>query len=538
MVAEYGEYNERRAEVHLSGPITTDKKLTYRLDWGAHDSNETKRHFDFVSDRFLGGEVDYVLNNLTTIKLEVGYLKSAYDHARTTFDPNTMQPLASQTWTFDEPNDDLSSNWFRADFTMLNQLGTIFASRLFVGYNQFTNDWYEMDPLGFGPPNAAGLITTETRDALDYLVSNHTVTVQEDLNYNLDIGPVTNKIGVGGEEVGITGWQDEVLYNIAPINIYNPVYGALPTTFAGGIFPFSESRQTGAYVQDEMGLWGGRVLLNAGVRYNDVVTANESTGAVPTGTSTGYIHASQNTTRYGVLVHPIPHVSVYASHLEAFIFNTGTNYLGQPLIPSLGYDNEIGAKAELLDGGLILSISRFSLKLTNVYTLAYVINPITGLLGQGQVQTGFNTNNGFDANALMSKKLNDAIELDASATLYHGDILNNYGLKPEVPANDTWSALATVRTLKGSGFPGLAVGAGVWWEGVRVGPTFDVNGQTITYPPISEVDAFAEYSLGNWKLQLNLDNLGNKHYIEGDEGDTWIWLNPGLTWKASLTFRF
>ncbi len=543
VIAEYGQYSERRFEVHTSGPVTTDKKLKYRFDFGTHDSHENKRNFDFISDRFVGGQVDWDVSPTTVMKVVAGYLRSSYNHARTSMDPNSSSsplvsqtPLKSDTWTFGEPGDKLQSRWFRTDVTFLSNLGTDLSSRTFIGYNQFNNNWNETNPQSYGPRNAAGLITTLNRQFLSYIVSDHAVTAQQDFTYSLVTGPFVNKIQVGGEELGTTTDNYQLSYNQSPIDIYNPVYGSAPGALFSALYPYNSTRQSAGYAQDEMHMFSDRVILNFGFRSNDSIQVSES-APVQTGTSVPVNRVSQNTIKYGVAVHPIPHTMIYASHLEAFIFNTGTNYLGLPLIPSLATDNEIGAKAELLDGGLILTVCHFDLKQTNVRTLGFGFNPVVGAVGQIIVQSGFNANQGYDFSAVASKKVG-TVELDGTATMYHGNILNNYGQKPITPANNTWSLLGAARALKGSGLAGLSGGIGYYWQGTRLAPVSTITLNNNHYPAYGECDAFADYQLGRWKVGLNLNNIGNKKYVIGDEGDFWIWINPGLTWKVSASLSF
>ena len=147
-----------------------------------------------------------------------------------------------------------------------------------------------------------------------------------------------------------------------------------------------------------------KIDLLVGGRYASAKIQSASGGLPNPGTVTE-TYADKTTGRYGIVLHPVDNVTVYASHMESFIFNSGTIYNGSPEVPSVGNDNEFGAKAELFGGAIMVTATYFNLTLTNVaipYTET-AADPNPGLTGI--IQEGKERNKGEDLSFIASKNL-------------------------------------------------------------------------------------------------------------------------------------
>lgn len=104
-------------------------------------------------------------------------------------------------------------------------------------------------------------------------------------------------------------------------------------------------------------------------------------------------------------------------------------------------------KTELLNGALSLSATYFDIELTKVRTL-FVMGPNDPIPGQqGIMQGGTQTNHGYELTAATGRKIGSG-ELGLIATYFHGDILNEFKMKPVGATNNTGSLLFKYSFLK------------------------------------------------------------------------------------------
>ena len=151
----------------------------------------------------------------------------------------------------------------------------------------------------------------------------------------------------------LTGNTTDVL---ARLDIYNPVYGAQPPQTFLSSSTRSKGTNFGTAVQEQAYLFGDKLILQAGVRYN----RNTSQG---TNALTGVVGAKGARTktqpRYGVVYRPIAGVSLYVSRSGTFTPQYGTQPDGTPFRPVESDQDEIGVKFELLQGKVSALISHF-----------------------------------------------------------------------------------------------------------------------------------------------------------------------------------
>ena len=217
------------------------------------------------------------------------------------------------------------------------------------------------------------------------------------------------------------------------------------------------------------------------------------------------------------------------------MFNTGTFVGGardgQPLEPSVGQNKEVGVKIETPDGHLFGSVAAYDLALTKVRVL-FPLPDGTGGIGQ----FGTETNKGYEADIGTSFET-PLGSLQAIFTLYKGDQKDFSGALPNGVTNDTWSAYAS-QTINAGPLKRFKVGFGMFHKGAV--PFASVAGQLKQFiaPAYTTSTAMLSYEAKAYRIALNLDNVFDKDYIEGGENATWLYTNPGFTWKLSAEYRF
>ncbi|HGN1855220.1 TPA: TonB-dependent receptor [Proteus mirabilis] len=90
-------------------------------------------------------------------------------------------------------------------------------------------------------------------------------------------------------------------------------------------------------------------------------------------------------------------------------------------------------------------------------------------------------------------------------------------------------------------FNGAKAGFGVRYIGVSQGDTKN----TISVPAVTLYDAMVGYSLGELssslkgaEVQLNMNNIANKHYVASCAGETACFYGIGRTMTATINYRW
>lgn len=532
--ATLGSFDFRKFEAHLSGPILP--RLRYRLDAGTTDTNESKENFTYYHDRFVGGAIDYDLSNHATLSVSASYYHQNYLYPMTMLDPHTGQLLpAPSSFTLQEPWATNPNTLFRTEAKLVVQITPNLESRTYVSYENI--DVNDFRPV-WSTLNVA--TTTLTGYADNPQFANHDDMIGQDFAWNLPVAFIHQKLQFGFEQRNDNLDRQEPEYALAPLNYSNPVY-SYPTgpsiSSGAGVYNNTKDRISGIYAEDVLGFWDDRINAVVGGRYNNYFQA---TGApVPgTGGTQTVQNQSKNVGRLGLLVHPFPDATLYYSHAQAFLFNSGVDAYNRPLPASTGISDEGGGKLALFNGGLLLTASVFDLRLTNVRT------QYTETAGQPQPGTlaletiGQETNHGYDLAVNVSHAAGPG-EIDGIATLYHGNVRDNFGNRVIGPANNTYSLLGVYKFTQGP-FSGLDLGLGTRYQGSRDGYGFAANSglPAAQWGSYTDINAFISYRWKGLKGQLNVDDLANRTWIEGGEGPFWVYPNQGRMIKFSLSYGY
>ncbi|HRE80926.1 MAG TPA: TonB-dependent receptor, partial [Opitutaceae bacterium] len=393
--AAVGSFDYYRGEAHVSGPLTST--LRYRADVGLTDSDWSDRRFGFYKDNFIGGGIEYDIGPKTMLTVD-GYVTQVdYYYPTTMMDPVTNQLLAqSRDFTIDDDFAFHNTYQRRVTATLVSQLSDSVQLRLFGAYNSSGNDWLRPYALSLAADNA-----TLSRITESFITDPYFSNFQSDLLWSFDTGPLAHKFSLGGDaRFTVDGYTNES-FALAPINIRNPVYGAVPSTVpgsgAGGYVDYYKADITtsSVYVQDQIDLFSSRVSLIAGARYNNFKQISRNPRAA---TVVNNLQRDDKIVhRFGALYHPVRNTTIYVNNSQSFTFNFGRDTItGAPFVPSVGEVKEVGVKGEFFDGALSLSAAYFDMKLTNVrvqFTQG-PNDPTPG--GQGIRQTGTERNEGFE----------------------------------------------------------------------------------------------------------------------------------------------
>jgi catecholate siderophore receptor len=326
-----------------------------------------------------------------------------------------------------------------------------------------------------------------------------------------------------------------------------------PVNFTPGTHTVGEQTNVAGYLFDTMKLGkfelsaGGRVERNVGTSFSDTIaTSGAALGQV---TGRGTVARSADTLfsyRVGLNYKPIEAVSLYVAYgnsqtpsknsVNGSCTVEGPGIVGAScsIDPESARNYEVGAKAELFNGGLLLTASAFRNE-RDKYAVASAtpgIEPDLQLDGKSRV----------DGIALgASGAITPEWTVTANYTYLDSKLIRS--IDRDSPAIDFAAGSRLTQTPKHSGslfttyrLPfGLTIGYGATYQG-----EFPINTPSATAPAVVYADdylthqGYLAYELSpNLSAQLNVKNIGDKLYYTRIRNNGWA--TPGDARSAVLT---
>ncbi|MEM6840514.1 MAG: TonB-dependent receptor, partial [Cyanobacteria bacterium P01_C01_bin.120] len=529
--------------IDLSGPLTADGRLLYRLN-ALYRNEESFQDFDTDIERFFvaptlswqisdsQGDSSASRTDLT-VRLEYsddeqpadGGLVAIgdevadipFDRALGELDDISTEESLRVAYNFEHR---FSDRWtLRNGFSYRNiKEDAVYASGSLLPFNETTG---ELSLVWVSQGGARDIFELQTNLVGEFNTGSveHTVLVGVDLLR---------------ERTPAANFARADLFSPFTINIFDPVYGTVPRPDEEDI-PFvvsgtNEDDALGVYFQDQVTLLDNLKLL-AGIRYDTVEQESvfNPTFFNPTG-SESTINEDAFTPRVGLVYQPIEEVSLYGSFSRSFAPNSATTVDGEIIPPERGEQFEVGTRAELLEGRLIANLALFDLTKQNVATTD-PDNPFFS------VATGEERSRG--------------IELDIAGEILSGwNIIANYAfLDADITEDEDGNDgnrlagvpehnfnLWTTYDLQAGPLEGLGFGLGVNYVSERFGDnvnSFEVEDYFLTNAAVS-------YERDNWRAALNIRNLFDIDYIESASNSRGFGIAPGepFTLIGSFSIEF
>lgn len=290
---------------------------------------------------------------------------------------------------------------------------------------------------------------------------------------------------------------------ITPINIYNPVYGAVP------VVDNRQSRnrgadvrnlQIGAYLQDQMRIADTWILVLGGRQDWTRVRSRLRATGVDTEQKdqaftwrAGLVHVGDNG------------LAPYVSYARSFAPTLGQSFDGSAFVPSRGEQFEAGIRYQKPGSKLLLSAAAYQLTQQNVLTA----DNAPGHAGFN-VQTGEIRVRGIEAEA--QAEVLPALNILVAYAWFdpritRSNIAGEQGERPTFVPRQTLSVFSDYR-LRSIGLRSVKVGAGVRYVGSSniIGATFDNQDYAL-------VDALVEWTPGRFRVAFNARNLFDRKYV-------------------------
>ncbi len=291
---------------------------------------------------------------------------------------------------------------------------------------------------------------------------------------------------------------------------------------------------------------GGRALANtAGLYVSDLIELTPQWKLLLGGREDWFFNETQtfdgNTAekseethfspRAGLVWQPLPTTSVYFSYGKTYVPVIGHSTSNAVFDAEKGAQFEVGIKQDLIKDRLSVNLAAYDLTRTGILT-SDPTDP------KNQIQTGEQRSRG--------------IELDLAGEITTGwKIIASYAYTDaEVRSDTNWpvgDALSNVPKHSGSVWStyqfqdgplkGFGFGAGLYYVGEReanLPNTYKLSGYWRT-------DATLFYERNNWRAQLNILNVFDKHYYTGGDAGVFNYtVNPSLPFsvQATITYKF
>jgi iron complex outermembrane receptor protein len=516
---EVGNYDFYQPTIDLSGPLTADDSLLYRLIVSYQD---TGNYQDFVSSNTttIAPSITWRIGDRTDLNLSYEYIRYFADN------PNFEVPLLSDgslpPRDFYPSYPDLAlseietnrinatlNHGFSENLQLRSNLAIVLNDRILNrnGFTALIDDRILTAPFVEESTGSADNYFGQ----IDLLGSFNTGSISHQLLAGFDINYFENRFRADTATV-------------PDLDIFNPNYDIARPEYSPGFAFDLSSESYGVYLQDQIAFTDNLKLLIGG-RYDWVSTENE---ILRDDSDQPVVSAEAFSPRIGLVYQPSDTVSLYASYSSSFQPTGGSSADGEAFEPTRGTQYEIGTKVNFLDGRLSANLAAYHLTRTNILT-PDPNNP------NFSIQTGEARSQGIELdvtgevlpgwNVILSYAYTDAEVTEDNATPV-GNQLDN------VPFNQ--ASLWTTYEIQEGDLQGLGFGLGLFYIGERQGDLAN----SFELPDYLRTDAALYYRRDNFNAAVNIRNLFDIDYGSYSYGRNFIQRGSPFTIIGSIRWTF
>jgi iron complex outermembrane receptor protein len=493
-----GSFGLVRGFVDVGGALDADGRWSARLPALVSTRDDVQ---DFVGSerQFAAPSLTWSPSRHTQLSLFALYQRDEYDRTiglplAGTINPNPNGRVLRSRFLGEPDLPRIESEQWHLGYLLRHRFSPAIEFRSKLRYTDF-----QLDGPIVQAPRPGSTETTVNRRGFFYDADRTLLVLDNQVEGVFRTGPVEHRVvaGVDYQRYMIEDAGD--LFGLAPLDLFNPVYGAQPVPL--GPFFASDNRltQLGLYAQYR-GEIAERIVAVAGVRYSD----SENLTRDPIAGTSGR-QDDEEVTFNGALMYLAPGgFNPYVSYSESFEPQVGFDPLsnGQTPPPSLGRQYEAGLRWRSPDRRVEATAAAFRIDQTNIVN-ADPANPGFSVLVGEQRHDGFEVE--------VTGRPFDVLRLQAGYTFLDAEIIrSNNGDEGRRPLNVPRHAAAAFATLDGAAF-GLAradVSAGVRYVGER-----RANDAGDTLPEFTLVDVGARYRFDGFTIGLNVKNLFDERYF-------------------------
>lgn len=489
-----GSHDRYRGELDLGGALAGT--VFYRFN-GAYEKADSFRDETGNEAFFVAPVLTWMISDETTLTAEIEHKDSEY-----TWDlglPRSPLFRSVPVGRFLGEPDGINEVTSTAASTRLeHRLGDAWKLRQVLNYAWTDGDYGLRSPLSIAADGR-----TVNRTAYDTWEKSHTLVAQHELVGDVQAMGMAHNLVAGAEYYETEQSYSFFFSTLAPIDLYEPVYGAQPGP--GGFELFADenrTRGTGFYIQDLVSL-GERWKLLLGTRYDRV---KYRTTNLMDGSSARREPGEAWSPQAGLVFQPDTTTSLYLSYGESFLpVTSGRTASGEDLKPESGQQIEAGVRRSWLDGRLSSSVAVYEIRRQNVSTP----DPVTPTF---RVQTAEQRSRGMELE--LAGRLLPGWDLIGGFSYIDAEVTqdNTFAEGSRLPGAAKYSAsLWSKYAFETGALTGFEFGAGAYYVDDRA---VALPNPAWTLPMYVRFDAMAAYARDNWRVQLNVKNLANRRIYD------------------------
>ena len=498
-------------QLDVTGPLGTSG-FAYRMIVD-HDETDYWRNFGRNRQTVIAPSLMWY-GESTTVRVAYEHMEYLVPFDRgTIIDSRTGKPVNTpRDRRFDESYNATRGDQDSVTLQVDQVLNESWKSSLTYAYSRNSYSDNQARALALDPETG---VLSRQADSTAHAVS-HANAVQLTLNGDVDWGSINHQMLFGFDFEDNRTYRGDMIRGKknSDFNIYDPVYGLMPTSNAVSAKD-SDQRENltsyGWFMQDSVQLTD-KWLVMGGLRYDafDVFAGKGRPFVTNTDSSDGKL-----VPRAGVVYKLTPYVSLYSSYPESFKPNSSIASQIGSLPPEQGKAWEVGSKVEL-PNGVTGTLALFDITKRNVM-VSELVDGETVTRTAGRVRS-----QGVELD--VAGNITDSLSMIGSYAYTDARVVDdpdNKGKEMTNVARHTASLFLT----QDLGSPGLysgdnvRIGAGVRYVGRRPGDaanSFSLDNYTVA-------DAFAAYTMPvqgyRVKWQLNVKNLFDKTYYPSSGGN-------------------
>ncbi len=540
--ATYGSWNLIDVSADLTGPLTKNKKLLYRLNVGYNYANSF-RPYQFNQNIVIAPSLTYNFSDKTSLNLDYvnanNKTRFAYDRGGLVFmnkDSTYDWKGALNKFVHNSPADYGTINTHNVTLKFNHQFSNKFTLTYLSRAITTVFDMGEHYGITYGDNYFT---------QLDTIPRNYDTWLYKPYNFQNSLFTTATFGNETFKQTLVTGIDYQLYGNTknryvdgsaTPISIANPDYSQdnfssyqITSSFVQD--DQQQITQVSAYVQDLISIRNKLKILLAGRydNYHAITKPNSPDNYTQTNdTSTAQVFLL----RIGVVYNLNNNNSIYGSYCESFNPQYSNNReAGGPFPPETGKQYEIGYKAQYLRGKLMPSIALYNIELVNVLK-----GDPTDSSGKRQIAVPGVTSRGAEF-TLQGNIKNFSI---VGGYAYNHVVLGeNSPLGPKGARFDNapnhianlWLKYALPDASK---LKGLNVSIGGKYVGDRVGSAFN---QHFLMPAYFLLDGAVGYEIKKFMISLNGFNIFNTKYVLGAYySDFQVPMGTPMNWKLSVRY--
>jgi iron complex outermembrane receptor protein len=518
---EVGNYGYVQPSIDLSGPLTADNHVLYRLIAGYERSEYIQ---PFVEDQLftIAPSLTVNLGSQTTLDLYYEYARFLADKPLTDTVILSDGSLAPRDLYLSYPNIslyDITNHRFGYELTHEFNDNLQLRHNLAISLADFIDN--RAYPVGLEDDRFVQLEGTTSNSNRDRYFG------RIDLLAEFETGSIDHQVLIG---FAASRFFNDYVYQITPeppvFDLLNPDYDFTPELVPGER-TINRINNYAVYLQDQIA-FSDRLKLLIGGRYDWLTNDTETTDFGIFGNTED--EPIQNdgafSPRIGIVYQPSDTVSLYASYSRSFNQTIGVSREGSAFEPSRGTQYEIGVKADLLER-LSATLAAYQITRTNV-TTTDLDDP------NFEIQTGEQRHRGIELevggeilpgwNLIASYAYTNAVVTEDNVI----EIGNQVSGVPEHQAS-----LWTTYEIQSGSLEGLGFGLGLFYVGERPGDS--ENTQVID--GYLRTDAALYYRRDRFRAAINVSNLFDNDYVIAGGGIFALRSDP-FTITGSVSWEF